>query len=356
MNEYEKLIRKGYREEEIDLPLDEVSRISISDNPLGPGREDKGVIAKDSAGVEKKTSSIMMGYNKKGIRLETGEYVSAEELEQALDVALKTDEENIIYACRRTGKIVEVDSIMEDLLDSAMKKSYLTHTPTEKITNQQAASVTIHDRGKEYPKGIAMLGNDNLQLPSGDYVKEEEIIRAIEDYVILHEPEKEIPITPPKIIPAPIVTNPQEPTQTPRSTTPKPNSELGKEATGEESYVVIKRIFHKPSVIPALVATAMIILSGFGKTPTTDIVEHRSNIQNLNVEAAQVQYEKEYESSEDVAKRLLGDFVTGGQVEVKEGTPYYASSDYEYGGNDQRGIFGDGLRSIGAYMRIIFQF
>lgn len=352
MNEYEKLIRKGYREEEIDLPLDAVSRISISDNPMGPGREDKDVIVKDSSGVEKKTSSIMMGYNKKGIRLGNGDYVSSEELEQALGKALETEDENVIYTCRKTGKIVEIDDIRDALLDAAMKKAYLSHASTDKITNQQAVSVIVHDKGKEYPKGIAMLGNDKLQLPSGEYVSEQEIQKAIQDYVMLHEPKKEAVIPPAPIpTPPPIVPSREDPILTPPvpKLMPKPEPVGKKIDSKEETYTVIQRIRHKASVIPALISAGVILLSGFGPRDVTEIREYRGYIQDVNVAATQIQYDKEYETPEDVAKRMYGGLITGGQTEVQEGVSYYASSDNKYGGNNQQGIFGEGLRSAGNY-------
>lgn len=331
MSEYDELVKHGYTEEAINLPLDDISKMTIFDSPMGPGREDKGVIVRDHDGVEKRTSSIMMGYNSRGIRLENGDYVSLEELERALGETLVTDEENVVYACKRSGKIVQIDDISKELFKKAMQETYLTHTQTDKVINQQAAEVVVHDDGKEYPKGIAMLGNNEIQLPSGEYVSEEEIRKAIQDYVMLRGP-KTGPITP-------IIHTPS----------PEPKIEKEEPTKKEEVYTVIKRIVHKASVIPVVVATTALILSGFGRTDTTDFVETRSRVQNVGMEATRIEQQVEFESHDDVLERLLGDFTVGEQTKIEAGVPYYASSDYEYGGNAQSGVFGEGIRQAGNY-------
>ena len=186
-NEYEELKKQGYTEEEIELMLDNVSRMTISDQPLGPGRDDRGVTVTDSTGLSKKTSSIMMGYNKQGIQLENGEYVSWEEVKTVLTDTLQLDEEDVVYICKKTGKIVEPPEIVEAIFNESIGKAYFTQQQTDKLPNQQAAQVALHVDGKTYPKGLEMLGNQGLQLPSGEYVSKEEIELALQDYVRLRK-------------------------------------------------------------------------------------------------------------------------------------------------------------------------
>lgn len=73
-SDIEKLIKQGYSIEEIRVALNGLSTIALSSQEkeaLGEGRDDRTVYVTPQNGEEKKTSSIMMGYNKQGIELET---------------------------------------------------------------------------------------------------------------------------------------------------------------------------------------------------------------------------------------------------------------------------------------------
>jgi len=274
-SEYEELIEKGYTEEEIKVSLDDVSRMEISDSPLGPGREDRGVTVRDAEGIEKKTSSIMMGYNKQGIVLENGQYVSWEEVELAINETLSNNKENTVCICKKNGKRIEPAAIVEDILERSIEKTYLTRETSDKISNQQAAEVSIHEGEKEYPKGIEMLGNNGIQLPDGKYVSRQEIELALQDYIILTGPEPVItpPVEPvispiePVISPVQPVIPPMEPIQPTDEVIPQkeePKEEI-KPSRKNEVFKVIKRIYHEMSWVPLAVGIIAEVIAGFGK-------------------------------------------------------------------------------------------
>ena len=93
-SDYEALRRLGYTEEEISVSLEGLSGLGIFSSPLGSNREDKGVTISPKGAEEKRTSNIMMGYNKEGITLNDGEYVELSEFVEALESSLKEDLEN----------------------------------------------------------------------------------------------------------------------------------------------------------------------------------------------------------------------------------------------------------------------
>ena len=353
-NEYEQLKQQGYTEEEIELMLDGVSRMTISSQPLGPERDDRAVTVTDSAGVSRKTSSVMMGYNKQGIQLENGDYVSWEEAEQVLSTTLQSVEKDVVYVCKKTGKVVEPAQIVEAIFEETMKQSYFTQSPTDKITNQDASQVALHADGQTYPKGVEMLGNDKLQLPSGEYVSKVEIERALQEFVVLKEPEI-VPLIPivSKIDPIqPYIPVGSELTQETESkgmpplipTVPEQVANNTIEPSKTEKHRVIESIKQAISVIPMLVAIAVEVLAGFGQKDVIDIQELIREAQNLSYKTSQVKsIDTQYETAEEVAKRNYEGITTGDTIYVDSAIPYYESSDYQYGGANRMGVVGTDL-------------
>lgn len=354
-NDYEELKRKGYTEEEIQVYLDDVSKLEISDNPRGERRDDRTVSAVDSAGVSQRICPIIMGFNKQGITLENGEYLSWEEVEQTLQSTLNNVEEEVTYVSKNEGKVVDPAVIVTDIFKRSTEKTYLTQIPVPDIANQEAVQMIIHDEKKgEFPKGVSFLGKDGLQLPSGAYVSRTEIETALKDYAIMKEPEPII--TPPKeetpIIPIPPVIGEDEPIVTPPEQEKDPiEKDPEKETTKEnEVFRVIKRYFYKTSLIPLIVGVAAQILSGFGRTDIIQQQEYLRKADRLKYGIQQILEEKDIlETPEEVAKRMFEDIDTGQKVDVDKGVPYYSSSDHEYGGSNKKGVFGEGLREQGDY-------
>ena len=92
-SDYESLKELGYTEEEIKAALEGISKISVFSSPLSESRDDKGVKVSPNGGEEKRTSNIMMGYNKDGITLDNGDYLELDEVIKAIEESLSEDKD-----------------------------------------------------------------------------------------------------------------------------------------------------------------------------------------------------------------------------------------------------------------------
>ena len=168
-NEYERLKKLGYTEEQIEVVLGPISKLELNDSPMGPGRQDKSVNVTDSNGNTMRTGNIMLGHNKEGIPLTNGEYVSLEELKEAVSQYVSEHQEERKIVCKKTGKSVDV-STMSDAIAKALAEEAQIHLqgPSTKVTNQDTMSYAL---GKDRKKGgLFMLGNHGFKLSTGEYV------------------------------------------------------------------------------------------------------------------------------------------------------------------------------------------
>lgn len=184
-SDYEKLIEQGYTTEEITPDLSEVSSIDISTSPMSENREDKSVSVTNSTGTSKKTSSIMMGYNKANIKLPDGSYISLDELEAAIDKEFAATKENTVIVVKKTGKKVDVSALKAELRKALDKKAKLSlDGKSDKIVNQETEKVSIKGEGSKafVGKGVFMFGNDGMNMSEGEYVNREGFSEAISEY------------------------------------------------------------------------------------------------------------------------------------------------------------------------------
>ncbi len=68
-----------------EIPIDKMTTISLTEKEVKQAnaakqRYDKMAVVRDQMGKTAKTSSLLFGYNKKGIKLADGDYISAPEL------------------------------------------------------------------------------------------------------------------------------------------------------------------------------------------------------------------------------------------------------------------------------------
>lgn len=196
MNDYERYKTEGYIDTTVNPNLDDISKVDISTSPMGNNREDKAVTITNQDGITKKTSSIMMGYNKKGIVLPDGEYINLEEMISAIDKELDSDSQNIVAFVQKTGKEVDVSEIKERLVNELKRKAeILLGGKSEKITNQETTNISIKGENSEivHNKGTLMLGNENINMKDGEYVNREEAEKIISEYDFL-KPGEEIEV------------------------------------------------------------------------------------------------------------------------------------------------------------------
>lgn len=340
-SDYEALRRLGYTEEEISVSLEGLSGLGIFPSPLGSNREDKGVTISPKGNQEKRTSNIMMGYNKEGITLKDGEYVELSEFIEALEASLKEDFENKKIIQKKTGKQVDFSEAIEGIVRDAIVGSTIGIESDYIFDNQNSVSVQINDKsGKIFDKGSFMLGQ--IEMPNGEYVYVGDIQAALSGYILMEGPEVIVP----PIIPVPDEPNvplPEEPIKE------EPKPEPTKEPQKEEKHKVIKRFLKKMNHIPLIVGLGAYLMSGLSLTQQQQIIYE--NIDNLDygiVEMVESTHHV-YESDEDILERVRSQIKVGEEATVEAGTRYYASSDHEYGGDNTYGTFGSVLRPEGQY-------
>lgn len=183
----------------VSIPAEGVSRITLFEASMGKGRQDKGINVKDASGVEKRTSNVMVGYNKRGVQF--GEtYLSVEEYrKKALECLMEDNEDVVCYVERNTGRrFMEPREVVDDIVDSiigAGPEATLSDNPN--ITNQDARSVEFGGPNGETQRGVFMLGNNTVQMPNGVYVETGTIDSVMGDYAKVTKKETPIPPVPP---------------------------------------------------------------------------------------------------------------------------------------------------------------
>lgn len=329
-SDIEKLIKQGYSIEEIRVALNGLSTIALSPQEkeaLGEGRDDRTVYVTPQNGEKKKTSSIMMGYNKQGIELENGEYVNFDEVSEAINKELQTDEPNIVYVSKKTGKKIAKPEVIEELFKDVIAVSNgLKISEDNSIQNQNTARIAIEEyaKNKEHNKGVMMFGNEGIELPNGDYVLISEIESALENYVRM---------TPSEIIEIEDPTKGQDTKQKPKK---------------EEKYRVIDRIKKKMTIIPIIIAIAGTLATGFKMEPTftTEVVQ---NDRTETIYMVDELHEKSEQELIEEAVERIQDIKTGDKIQTEEGLEYHESSTYKYGGANKSAEFGGKYREAGEY-------
>ena len=350
--DYERLKKEGYTEEEIQLILqDPLSQVSLSDAPMGPGRQDKSATITDAQGNSMRTSNVMMGYNRRGLNLPSGEYVSAEELSSAMTTFLMKDSENKSIVCRSTGKVVDVSSLTSTVIEALVEGPGVTLVgKSDKITNQTAYTYGI--RGDTSQTRVFMAGNKGIELPNGEYVTLDELQGAISDYVYMVKDDPVIvpPLFPPK---DPGDNEMDPPTHTPGGEVdpinPKdPEDDIIEPEQEEEKHVVTgRRRWEKWQTIAIAVGTAIIMLvASLG----LDNVLAQKQITEIQEKAtysvSQMSEQQIFETAEEAVQRAVSELSTGDSVFVEEGTRFDHESDRA---TDRHGIIGEGLREEGNY-------
>lgn len=351
-NDYEELLKKGYTEEQIKVALDSLSQINVSEGPMRPNRDDRSVSVRDANNLEKRTTSIMMGYNKQGIRLENGEYVSFTEFEDAIKESMASDKENEVYVCKKTGKRVEPVEIVENIYKDVIEaQSSLILSEDNVITNQTSAKIAIRDPHLKQTinKGILMLGNEGIQLSSGDYVFLPELQESLNDYVKMSPNVKPIPPIVPQLDPKKQEEEIEHLFPEQKKEEPIKPSKQDPVEPKKEKHRVIKRIRKKASLIPLIVGAAAVLLTGFGMKDQITTRDIQTVSQSIDFEAIGISETEVLETQDEIIRRVASEIETGQQLEVQEGVTYHESSNYKYGGADASNEFGNDLRKAGNY-------
>lgn len=173
-----------------------ISTLSVGQEKWKNGTNVKNIAAKEIKGnsKNKRLSSIIFGNADPSEYLENGEYISVEELKEALQVEFneKEDNEKAIFVVG-TKEYEGVDELISDVAkkSGAIKISDIDNPKIKTIDKRQG--VLKKNTGEYIDKGPTILGN-KIQLPSGLYINKqdiEELKMAFQKEIEAVEPEKE---------------------------------------------------------------------------------------------------------------------------------------------------------------------
>lgn len=295
-------------EKNIDIDLSKISKLDIFDSPLGKGRKDRGVIITDSNGKTMRTSNIMLG--RQNVEFNNGIYLSLEEIKKALkDYLVEIEKDNKEVISKRTKKKVKSEELLNELkkmLNNSIEKIKLDGKVSN-IKNQDSSSLKLKGKNEtDYlHKASLMLGNRGIKLSNGEYIEESEIKKALNNYIIK------------------------------KASPPKQNK-----------IYTVKRTKKKYPLLTLLIPIIMAATLGLNSVQAESV----KNIPEINEAIVKVQsgYNKEISNSEAL-QSAFATLNTGDSIIMEKGIQYHESSDYNYGGENKTGKFGDGLRETGNY-------
>lgn len=336
-------------------------KVSISEAPIGktaPGKErhDLRVDLTDGS-TTRRTSSVLTGYTK--IALADGTYILDSEVASALSdyVSGLTEEQEIV--CVRTGKMVSPPTFVEQVLEVTRKAGEIILTPTTAKVGIEAQDISIREEEKKEAekRGVLFLGKKGARLPDGSYISLEELQVALRNYVLMEKEKEEIPpiivppVTPPKGKPE------DEQTFDPPVTPPKGSSDdeekldppVVPEKKGEDLVVVARKKTVDVKAIIALLFLAATMLLGLGRVTEAQLERIQSESTNLGYSVAHQLTEDEFETLGEAQQRVLSEVDLGESFPVDEGVQFHESSDYDSGGRNNTGTFGQESRPAGEY-------
>ena len=366
--------------EELDFNYNDGSKISLYENPIRAGRKDKSTFITEGD-LSMRSSNIMLGNDNKN--LQDGVYVNEDEIKNALSKYLNESSKNKVIKSKKTGRKVSVDEILEKtfkyLKDSSVIK---LGEKNSKIKNQDSRTVYIKGTGiKNFKRaGILMLGNKGFKLPCGEYILEEELQKALEEYVFSNEKKNEKPKSSEEFFKhlegEEITLKPSDVKVVDideKNIHSQNNGDVLKKLLNmnADSSVEIKHNEEKKDEIPNLdnlvnkkhkvkkknkkfLGAALLLASTVAFLSTLGVTG--GNVKQKEIVTKSIEYtvqnyeEKEIqETYKELSDRIAGSLVIGNDSYFPEGVDYHESSDYDFGGRNNNDTIGNKLREEGNY-------
>ena len=316
----EEIVKTG----NVDVDFNNNTEIQINTESINPDldRKDKSVTIKDKNGLEQRSSSIMMGYNKQGIVLADGSFISEEDIEKAIQEELKRQEPGTLIVHKKNLAQINLDELFEMIKEIA--GAIIIEGKNPNVKNQDSRNWGVQGKnGEVIKKGVAFLGNKGIELSPGTYVSVEEIRKALEDYVYAKKVQKKGP-EPPKPPKPPLDPIPPKPPQEPEP--PKPPQE-----PEEDQEIIVARVVRKyKSGVAAFLIPIMMFIGGIDiDTRYKEIVYQRM----VNTEAVTqtIDYDMHTEryrpeTKKEATDRVIDEMEMGDKVPVKDGEEFYVNS------------------------------
>ena len=173
-------------ENNLQINVNGVTSININTESINKNqnREDKRVTISDGNGAEMRTSPMMFGNNREGAVLSDGTFVTAKNLRDALQQAIKSVTKGTVIV-KKTGQKVNEEDINK-LIDIVRREAgvIVVGESSNKVYNQDSAEWGVKDpNGKTINKGVAFLGNKGIYLESGEYISLSKLQDAVNEYL-----------------------------------------------------------------------------------------------------------------------------------------------------------------------------
>lgn len=296
----------------VDVDFSNNTEIQINTESVNQDldRKDKSVTIKDKNGLEQRSSSIMMGYNKQGIVLADGSFISEEDIEKAIQEELKRQEPGTLIVHKKTFAQINLDKLFEMIKE--ISGAIIIEGKNPNVKNQESRNWGVQGKnGEIIDKGVAFLGNKGIELSPGTYVSLEEIRKALEDYIYAKKVPKKGP-------------EPPKPPQGPES--PKPPQE-----PEEEQEIIVARVVRKyKSGVAAFLIPVMMFIGGIDiDTRYKEIVYQRILTSETTTQSVDYDIHGENhrrETAEEMIDRAIKEIEMGDKVPVKDGEKFYVNS------------------------------
>ncbi len=296
----------------VDVDFSNNTEIQINTESVNQDldRKDKSVTIKDKNGLEQRSSSIMMGYNKQGIVLADGSFISEEDIEKAIQEELKRQEPGTLIVHKKTFAQINLDKLFEMIKE--ISGAIIIEGKNPNVKNQESRNWGVQGKnGEIIDKGVAFLGNKGIELSPGTYVSLEEIRKALEDYIYAKKVPKKGP-------------EPPKPPQGPES--PKPPQE-----PEEEQEIIVARVVRKyKSGVAAFLIPVMMFIGGIDiDTRYKEIVYQRILTSETTTQSVDYDIHGENhrrETAEEMVDRAIKEIEMGDKVPVKDGEKFYVNS------------------------------
>lgn len=328
MNEEQKLNSDYEFVGPIQVNTDDLNKISVFDSPMSENnqRQDKGTLIDG-----KRSSNIMFGYNKEGIILENGTYVSKEKFLEALNKEVSTYGENEVIVVKKTNKVVKVDKVIKDIIKSSNKDSKLKiENGSEKIRTKNS-SVFVQGKNDflhHFKKKGNFITGSKIQLPNGEYITQNSIQEALSNYMRAEKKESVEEVE--------ILENTKK-------------VEASHTNTRKKVIKVKKEKHNIIAPICAAVMATVVLMTGIKNVNTTNYITEQVPT-NTVVMTIQTDEKKNIEETKDmVQKRISSKFIIGEKRFLSTGQEFHESSDYKNGGANKTGTVGETLRPEGNY-------
>lgn len=366
--------------EELNFSYDDGAKISLYENPIKSGRKDKSTFITEGD-LSMRSSNIMLGSDNKN--LQDGVYVNAEEVKNALLNYLNKSGENKLIKSKKTGKKVTNNEIMEEVFKSLKKISSLKlGEKNYKIKNQDTRTIFIKENDSRFYKksGILMLGNKGFKLPCGEYILEEELQKALEEYILIgkekndkkvkedsdkkstkdfftHMEGEEIVLDSLSVKELPdnekenddvlkkLLSMTSDWNSDNIETLDENNPSNINDSKNENK---VKRKNKKAFGVALLLASTTAILSTLGVTGG-NIKQKEKVTKNVNYTIDSYEDRLVYETYEELSDRISKSLVIGSYSYFPAGINYHESSDYDFGGKNNNDVIGNELRKEGNY-------